>query len=157
MDGIREHTLTPVLFMFPLGLLMVAVILDVFEVLGGPAVIGTLGYCTVAAGVVSGVARTLARRIDDLSAHHQADAGSSARRFLLDGTVLLFFAVIVLLRMRTPERTVGPGLLALEFLGLGVAAASALAGALPALAGRALRETGTVRLTDLLDNPEPQR
>jgi hypothetical protein len=35
--------------------------------------------------------------------------------------VLIFFAVILMLRMRTPDRVAGGGLLAVEMLALGVA------------------------------------
>ena len=120
--SIRGNAFAPVLLMFPLGLLTVAVLFDVFEVLGFPRLIGTLAYCTVAAGLVGGTMTAIAVRIDDLIAAPRADGIRAMRRFLLDGAVLVVFAVILLLRMRTPERTVGPGLLMVELIGLGLAA-----------------------------------
>lgn len=120
--SIRGNAFAPVLLMFPFGLLTVAVLFDLFQVLGGPRLIGTLAYCTVAAGLVGGTVTALAVRIDELTAVPGADRAPAIRRFLLDGVVLIVFAVILLLRMRTPERTVGPGLLVVELIGLGLAA-----------------------------------
>ena len=149
--SIRGNAVEPVLVMFPLGLLAVAVLLDVFHALGGPRIIGTLAYCTVAAGLLGGTMAALATRIGELAAGRRAGAWPAPRRFLLDGAVLVVFAVILLLRMRTPERTAGAGLLILELLGLGMAVAGGLAGAAPS-AARARPGSETSRLAQILDD-----
>jgi uncharacterized membrane protein len=149
--SIRGNAVAPVLVMFPLGLLAVAVLLDVFHLLGGPRIIGTLAYCTVAAALLGGTLTALATRIGELSAGHRAGASPMTRRFLLDGAVLVVFAVILLLRMRTPERTAGAGLLLIEILILGLAFAGGLPGAAPPGAGRARPGIETLRLAQLLD------
>ncbi|MCA2211475.1 hypothetical protein LDL48_01155 [Wangella sp. NEAU-J3] len=141
--------------MFPLGLLTVAVLLDVFQVLGGPRFVGTLAYCTLAAGLVGGTMTALAVRIDEAVVAYRADDRPVARRFLLDGAVLLLVAVLLLLRMRTPERTVGPGLLLVEMVGLAMAAAGVLTGAALPRGGRVRAGTETVRLGQILDGPAP--
>ena len=146
--GVRGNPFAPVLMMFPLGLLTVAVLFDVFQVLGGPGLIGTLAYCTVAAGLVGGTTRAIATRIDEVTAGRPATL-----RLLLDGAVLTVFAVVLLLRMGTPERTVGPGLLLVELLGLGLAAVGGLTGAAPPRDRRARRGAETVRLGQILDDP----
>lgn len=117
----RGNDLEPVLIMFPFGLVTVAVILDVFDGLGGPQLIGTLAYWTVAAALVGGTVTLLAAQIQQISAGYPAGARQSAIRLLLDGSVLVVFAVIWLLRMSTQERTAGPGLLVVELLGLALA------------------------------------
>jgi uncharacterized membrane protein len=151
--SIRGNAVEPVLVMFPLGLLAVAVVLDVFHVLGGPRIIGTLAYCTVAAGLLGGMVTGLAVRIGELTAGVRAGARPGNRRFLLDAGVLLVFAVVLLLRMRTPERTAGPGLLLIEMIGLSMAVVAGVAAAAPPGVRRTRSGAPTVRLAQLLDDP----
>jgi uncharacterized membrane protein len=151
--SLRGNDLEPVLVMFPFGLLAVAVLLDLFEILGGPRLIGTLAYCTVAAAVVSGALTALAVRIGQLNSGHRANARQSAIRLLLDGTVLIVFAVIFMVRMRTPERTAGPGLLFVELLGLAMAGIGSLASAVRPGTGRPRTTSQTVRLAQIIDDP----
>src|SRR4051794_19495970 len=133
--SIRGNDLEPVLVMFPLGLLTVAVLLDLSRVLGAPPLIGTLAFCTVAAGLVGGTMTALAVRIDEIAGHHARTRPVTLRR-LLDGAVLVVFAVTLMLRMRTPERTAGPGVLVIELMGLGVAGVGVLIGAVSPKTGR---------------------
>jgi uncharacterized membrane protein len=156
--SIRGNAVEPVLLMFPLGLLAVAVVLDVFHVLGGPRIIGTLAYCTVVAGLLGGMITVLAVRIGELSTGARAGARPPIRRFLLDAGVLVVFAVVLMLRMRTPERTVGPGLLLVEMLGLSMAVVAGVAAAAPPRVRRTRAGAATVRLAQLLDEPaDPRR
>jgi uncharacterized membrane protein len=119
--SVRGNAVQPVLLMFPLGLLAVAVILDVSRLLGAPTLVGTLAYCTVVAGLVGGTVTAIAVWIDRITVRQTMGARTETVRRLLDLAVLIAIAVILLLRMRTPERTAGPGLVALEALGVGVA------------------------------------
>jgi len=155
--SIRGNAVEPVLVMFPLGLLAVAVVLDVFQLLGGPRIIGTLAYCTVVAGLVGGMATALAVRIGELTAGARAGTRPSTRRFLLDAGVLVVFAVVLMLRMRTPERTAGPGLLLVEMIGLSMAVAAGVAAAAPPSVRRTRAGAATVRLAQLLDDPADGR
>ncbi|RSM69586.1 hypothetical protein DMB66_11400 [Actinoplanes sp. ATCC 53533] len=149
---IRGNAVAPILLMFPLGLLAVAVVLDVSHLLGGPRIIGTLAYCTVVLGLVGGMTTAFAVRIGELTTGGRA----ATRRFLLDAAVLVVFAVVLLLRMRTPERTVGPGLLLVELVGLSMAVVAGVAGAAPPSVRRA-DGAATVRLAQLLDDHEWKR
>lgn len=151
--SIRGNPVQPVLMMFPLGLLTVAVLLDLFQVLGGPRLVGTLAYCTVAAGLLGGTLTAFAVRIGEMTSRQRTDVRTTTRRILLDGAVLVVFAVILLLRMRTPERTVGEGLLVVETLGLGMAAAGHRFGEPGRGTGRARTGAETVRLAQILDDP----
>jgi uncharacterized membrane protein len=134
--SIRGNDLEPVLLMFPFGLLTVAVLLDLFQALGGPQLIGTLAYWTVAAALISGTVTVLASQIGQMNSGRRTNARRSALRLLLDGTALVLFAVIFMLRMRTPERTAGPGLLVIELLGLAMAGVSSSVGAVSAITRR---------------------
>ena len=151
--SIRGNAVEPVLVMFPLGLLAVAVVLDVFQLLGGPRIIGTLAYCTVVAGLLGGMATALAVRIGELTAGARAGTRPSTRRFLLDAGVLVVFAVVLMLRMRTPERTAGPGLLLVEMIGLSMAVVAGVAAAAPPSVRRTRAGAATVLLAQLLDDP----
>ncbi|MEV6596246.1 hypothetical protein AB0M36_05190 [Actinoplanes sp. NPDC051346] len=116
---VRGNAVQPLLLMFPFGLLVVAVILDVFHALGAPRLLGTLAYCTIVAGLLGGALAAAAVWIDTMA--HRAETP----QLLLDLAVLVIFTVIVLLRMRTPDRTALLGVLLVELLGLGIAGASA--------------------------------
>ncbi|MEV4641433.1 DUF2231 domain-containing protein [Actinoplanes sp. NPDC049548] len=122
--SVRGNAVQPLLLMFPLGLLAVVVILDVARLLGAPTMIGTLAYCTQAAGLVGGAATAVAVGIDRVTAPRDRTAKPQPLRHLLDPAVLVVFAVLLLIRMRTPDRTAGPGLVALELVGLALAASA---------------------------------
>jgi uncharacterized membrane protein len=155
--SIRGNAVEPILLMFPLGLLTVAVVLDVFQLLGGPPIIGTLGYCTVVAGLLGGMTTALAVRLGEMTTGARTRARPATRRFLLDAAVLVVFAVVLMLRMRTPERTVGPGLLLVELVGLGMAVVAGTAFATPPARRREGAGAATVRLAQLLDGPAEHR
>jgi uncharacterized membrane protein len=119
------HAVQPLLLMFPLGLFTVAVFFDVATMLGAPGMVGTLAYWNIVAGLVGGLAAALADGFDALSAGHVAAARRWYLRFLLDVGVLVFFAVLALIRLRTADRSVDTGVLLLELLGLAAAVVNA--------------------------------
>ena len=145
----QRNDLEPVLLMFPFGLVSVAVILDVFDLLGGPGLIGTLAYWTVAAALVGGTLTLLAAQVRTMCGGRRANARQSVLRGRLDGGVLIIFAVIWLLRMSTQERTVGPGLLVVELLGLALAGIG-VAVAVPAAARQQRGSNETARSGSIL-------
>ncbi|BCJ45786.1 hypothetical protein GCM10010168_57940 [Actinoplanes ianthinogenes] len=94
----------PVLLMFPLGLFLVATILDLATLAGAPSMVGTLAYWNVLAGLAGGIFAAVVGR-------------PRAAILLADLGVLFLFAVLVMIRVRTSDRTVDPGLFLLELLG----------------------------------------
>lgn len=117
---IADQAVQPVLVMFPLGLFAIAVLFDLGNVLGGPEILGQLAYWNVVAGLIGGVPAALAGAVDLLYLRN----GTPAKRFgvlqgLVNMGVLVLFAVILMLRMRTPDRVAGGGLVAVEMLALG--------------------------------------
>jgi uncharacterized membrane protein len=123
---IAGQAVQPVLVMVPLGLFAMAVLFDLGNLLGGPAILGALAYWNVAAGLVTGVFAALAGAIDLLFVRN----GTRAKRMgvllnLVNMGVLILFAVIFMLRMRTTDRVAGPGLFLIELLALGVAVVGA--------------------------------
>jgi len=109
--------------MFPLGLFAMAVFFDLGNLLGGPDILGALAYWNIVAGLVGGVLAALAAAID-LSFIRN---GTAAKRTgvlltLINMGVLVVFAVILMVRMRTVDRIAGGGLLVVEILALAGAA-----------------------------------
>jgi uncharacterized membrane protein len=116
---IANQAVQPVLVMFPLGLFAIAVLFDLGNVLGGPEILGQLAYWNVVAGLIGGVLAALAGAVDLMFVRN----GTPAKRFgvlqgLVNMGVLVLFAVILMLRMRTPDRVAGGGLVAVELLAL---------------------------------------
>jgi len=116
---IAGQAVHPVLVMFPLGLFTMAVLFDVGNLLGGPDMLGALAYWNIAAGLIGGVLVALASALDLVFARN----GTRAKRLgvlisLVNMGVLILFAVILMLRMRTPDRVAGGGLLVVELLSL---------------------------------------
>ncbi|OJF14149.1 DUF2231 domain-containing protein [Couchioplanes caeruleus] len=116
---IAGQAVQPVLVMFPLGLFTMAVLFDIGNLLGGPAILGALAYWNILAGLLGGILAAVAGAIDLMLVPH----GTPAKRVgvlqnLANMGVLILFAVILMLRMRSPERVAGFGLLAVELLAL---------------------------------------
>lgn len=115
---IAGQAVHPVLVMFPLGLFTMAVLFDMGNVFGGPDILGSLAYWNIVAGLIGGVLVTLAGAIDLAMMR-----GTRAKRLgvlqnLMNMGVLILFAVIAMLRMQSPDRVAGAGLLLVEMLAL---------------------------------------
>src|SRR6266540_1961731 len=70
------HPIHPMLVMFPLGLFVTAVIFDFADLVGGPAVLGEVGYWNIVAGLIGGVLAALVGLVDYLA----IPAGTRAKR-----------------------------------------------------------------------------
>lgn len=118
---IAGQAVQPILVMFPLGLFAMAVIFDVADLLGGPDVLGALGFWNVVAGLAGGVLATLAGAIDLAFVRRTETKRLGVLRVLLNMGVLILFAVILMVRVGDPDRAAGVGLFFLELLALGLA------------------------------------
>jgi len=117
---IAGQAVQPVLMMFPLGLFTMAALFDAGNLMGGPDILGALGFWNIVAGLIGGVLVALAGAIDLMLVR----GDTRARRVgvllgLMHMGVLILFAVIVMLRIQNPDRAVGGGLLVVELLALG--------------------------------------
>lgn len=120
---IAGQAVQPVLVMFPLGLFTMAVIFDLAHLLGAPHIVGALAYWNIVAGLVGGILAAFAGAVDVMVLRN----GTAAKRAgvlqtLMNMGVLVLFAVILMIRMRTPDRVAGGGLFAIELLALAGAA-----------------------------------
>jgi uncharacterized membrane protein len=119
---IAGQAIQPVLVMFPLGLFMMAVIFDLADIGGAPHIVGALAYWNIVAGLIGGILAALAGAVDLMLVR----GGTRAKRIgvlqgLMNMGVLILFAVILMVRMRTPDRVAGPGLFVVELLALAAA------------------------------------
>ncbi|WP_250002282.1 DUF2231 domain-containing protein [Actinoplanes sp. M2I2] len=117
---IAGQAVQPILVLFPLGLFAMAVIFDLANLLGAPAIVGSLAYWNLVAGLVGGIAAAIASAID-LAFVRRADAKRiGVLRVLLNMGVLFLFAVIVMVRVGDPDRQAGVGLFLLELIALAI-------------------------------------
>ena len=119
---IAGHAVHPVLVMFPLGLFTMAIFFDLGNLLGGPDILGSLAYWNIVAGLVGGTSVVVAAAIDLLFVRESQAKRIGVLQNLMNMGVLILFAVILMLRMRTTDRVAGWGLLAVELIALGAAA-----------------------------------
>ncbi|HET6482141.1 MAG TPA: DUF2231 domain-containing protein [Actinoplanes sp.] len=117
---IAGQAVQPILVMFPLGLFAMAVIFDVADLLGAPAIVGSLAYWNLVAGLVGGIAAAIASAIDLAFVRRPVAKRIGVLRGLLNMGVLILFAVIVMVRVGDPNRQVGVGLFLLELLALAI-------------------------------------
>jgi uncharacterized membrane protein len=123
---VAGHPIHPVLVMFPLGLFAMAVIFDAANLLGGPAILGEVAYWNVCGGLVGGILVALAGAVDMTFIPH----GTPAKRAgvmhgLINMGVLLLFAVILMVRVGSGDRSAGGGLFVVELIALGGAVVGA--------------------------------
>jgi uncharacterized membrane protein len=118
---IAGQAVHPVLVMFPLGLFTMAVLFDMGNVLGGPAILGSLAYWNIVAGLVGGVLVVLASAVDLALMRGTRAKRLAVLRNLMNMGVLILFTVIVMLRMQSPDRVAGGGLVFVELIALGAA------------------------------------
>ena len=115
---IANQAVQPVLVMFPLGLFAMAVLFDLGNVFGGPDILGALAYWNLVAGLIGGVLAAAASAIDLMFVRGTLAKRRGVLQGLVNMGVLLIFAVILMVRMRTPDRVAGGGLVAVELLAL---------------------------------------
>src|SRR4051812_45128107 len=92
---IAGQAVQPILVMFPLGLFVMALIFDVADLSGGPAILGTLAYWNVIAGLVAGVMATIAGAVDLIFVRRPDAKRIGVLRVLLSMATLILFAVIL--------------------------------------------------------------
>src|SRR4051812_26306715 len=108
--SIAGQAVQPILVMFPLGLFVMAVIFDVADLAGGPAILGAIGYWNIIAGLVAGVLAALAGAVDVAFVRRPDAKRIGVLRVLLNMATLIVFAVILMVRVGTPDRQAGVGL-----------------------------------------------
>lgn len=120
------HPVHPMLVMFPLGLLVTAVVFDLVDLVGGPEVLGEVAFWNITVGLAVGLLAAAAGLIDFLA----IPGGTRAKRVgtmhgLLNAALIVIFAIVWLVRLGADGRDAGTGLFVVELIALGVGGVSA--------------------------------
>ncbi len=100
------HPIHPMLIVFPLGLLAIAVIFDIIYLFSGNAVFNTIAFWDIAAGVIGGLLAALFGFADWLSIPSGTRAKSvGAMHGAGNVLIVVLFAVSWLLRLNAPNYT----------------------------------------------------
>lgn len=114
------HPVHPMLIVFPVGLLVVAVVFDIADAVGGSWLLGEVAYWNISAGLVGAVLAAVTGAFDLLA----LPTGTRAKRVaithaLVNLGVVLLFAGVWVVRTGAEQRGAGGGLLAIEVVALG--------------------------------------
>src|SRR5690242_3989496 len=98
------HPIHPMLIVFPLGLLAIAVIFDIIRLITGNEALATVSFWNIAAGVVGGLLAAIFGLVDWVS----LPGGTRAKQVgLMHGggnvVVVVLFAISWLLRLNSPS------------------------------------------------------
>ncbi|MCW3814590.1 DUF2231 domain-containing protein [Micromonospora sp. DR5-3] len=123
------HPVHPMLVMFPVALLVTAVIFDVIDTAGGPNFLGEVAYWNILVGLIGGVLAAAAGSVDLLA----LPTGTRAKRVGLahagaNLAVILLFAAVWVVRLNAEYRAAGGALLAIEVVAVGLLGISAWLG-----------------------------
>lgn len=123
------HPVHPMLVMFPVGLLVTAVLFDVVDTVGGPDFLGEVAYWNITVGLVGGLLAAAAGTFDLLA----IPSATRAKRVALTHAaanlaVILLFAAIWVVRLNADSRAAGGALIAIEVVALAILGISAWLG-----------------------------
>lgn len=113
------HPVHPMLIVFPVGLLVTAVVLDVVDVLGGPGYLGDVAYWNIVCGLIGAVLAAATGWLDWTG----IPPATRAKRLglyhgLTNGGIVLMFAAVWLVRLVRDGRATTWPLLVVEVLAL---------------------------------------
>lgn len=123
------HPVHPMLVMFPVALLVTAVIFDVVDTVGGPKFLGEAAYWNITVGLIGGLLAAAAGTFDLLA----LPAGTRAKRVGLTHAaaniaVILLFAAVWVVRLNADSRAAGGALIAIEVVAVAILGLSAWLG-----------------------------
>lgn len=123
------HPVHPMLVMFPLGLLVTAVVFDFIDLVGGPDVLGEVAFWNITVGLAVGLLAAVTGLVDWLAIPRDTRAKRvGALHGLLNLGLVVVFAIVWLVRLGADGRDAGTGLFILELLALAVGSVSAWLG-----------------------------
>ncbi len=123
------HPVHPMLVMFPVGLLVTAVLFDIVDTVGGPDFLGEVAYWNITVGLIGGLLAAAAGTFDLLA----IPTGTRAKRVALthaaaNVAVILLFAAVWAVRLNADSRAAGGALIAIEVVALAILGVSAWLG-----------------------------
>ncbi|MEV0006315.1 DUF2231 domain-containing protein [Micromonospora sp. NPDC050980] len=123
------HPVHPMLVMFPVALLVTALIFDVVDTVGGPDLLGEVAYWNITVGLIGGLLAAAAGAFDLLA----LPTGTRAKRVGLlhaaaNIAVILLFAAVWVVRLNADSRAAGGALIAIEVVAVAILGISAWLG-----------------------------
>ncbi|MFF5176614.1 DUF2231 domain-containing protein [Micromonospora sp. NPDC000316] len=123
------HPVHPMLVMFPVALLVTAVLFDLVDTVGGPDLLGEVAYWNITVGLIGGLLAAAAGTFDLLA----IPTGTRAKRVALlhagaNVAVILLFAAIWVVRLNADSRAAGGALLVVEVVAVAILGISAWLG-----------------------------
>jgi len=123
------HPVHPMLVMFPVALLVTAVLFDIVDTVGGPDLLGEVAYWNITVGLIGGLLAAAAGTFDLLA----IPTGTRAKRVALlhagaNVAVILLFAAIWVVRLNADSRAAGGALLVVEVVAVAILGISAWLG-----------------------------
>jgi len=115
---VHGHPIQPMLVTFPFGLFVSATAFDLTDLLGGPAILGLVGYWTTVAALVAAGLTIVAGLADLWDAPGDGTWRTALTFNLVTAGVAVLFVFACLIRSGTPEHGATGGLLAVELVGL---------------------------------------
>ncbi|WP_416905082.1 DUF2231 domain-containing protein [Micromonospora echinospora] len=126
---VHGHPIQPMLVTFPFGLFVCATLFDLFDLAGGPAFLGEVGYWTSVAALVAAAMTGVAGMVDlwDVPAGRTRRAAISFN--VVNVAMAAIFVVTCLVRADAPHRGASAALFVTELVALGVGALGVALGA----------------------------
>ncbi|MGC4854478.1 DUF2231 domain-containing protein [Micromonospora sp. DT4] len=123
------HPVHPMLVMFPVALLVTAVLFDIIDTVGGPDFLGEVAYWNITVGLIGGLLAAAAGSFDLLA----IPTGTRAKRVGLlhagaNLVVILLFAAVWVVRLNADSRAAGGALIAIEIVAVAILGISAWLG-----------------------------
>lgn len=119
---VHGHPIQPMLVTFPFGLFVSATVFDLADVLGGPAILGLVGYWTAVAALVAAGLAMAAGMVDLWDVPGDPTRRTAVTFNLVNVVVAVLFVIACLIRSGVPEHRANAGLIVVELLGLAVGA-----------------------------------
>lgn len=126
---VHGHPIQPMLVTFPFGLFVCATLFDLFDLAGGPAFLGEVGYWTSVAALVAAALAGVAGMVDLWDVPAGGTRRTAVSFNVVNVVMATLFVVVCLVRADAPRRGASVALLATEFVALTVGALGVALGA----------------------------
>lgn len=126
---VRGHPIQPLLVTFPFGLFACAVLFDLTDLIGGPVLLGEVGYWTVVAALTAAVLAAVAGLVDLWDVPDGRVRRTAITFNLLNVGMAALFVVVCVVRAGHPVRSTTGALAVVEVVALVVGAAGIRLGA----------------------------
>lgn len=126
---VHGHPIQPMLVTFPFGLFVCAVIFDLADAVGGPALLAEVGYWTLIAALFAAMLAAVAGLVELWDVPTGRTHRTALAFNVVNAAMALAFVLVCLIRAGTPKHAATGSLIVVELLALAVGAAGVRLGA----------------------------